>query len=260
MPQQRRDFFSLNQQNHSSPSQPTDSQPIFLLPKVVMIMGMTMLVIHAAYEFSLDAEGKYQVWIWLGFIPARLLSTDIVGGYLPLLWTPITHAFLHGDWTHVFMNVAWLAIFGTPVARRYGNFSFILVFLAGVLGGVALYAALQINSGSVLIGASGGVAGLTGAAMRFMFQPVQIARDPETGEVTAMGRRLGNMVELWSNSSSRMFIIFWVGINLAVPVYAMMSAGGGPQIAWQAHIGGFVVGLMMPSLIEKILLKSSNRP
>ncbi len=219
-----------------------------------------MLVIHAAYEFSLDAEGKFQVWIWLGYIPARFIQSDIPGGMLPLLWTPITHAFLHGDWTHVFMNVAWLAIFGTPVARRYGSLSFVLVFLAGVLGGVALYTVLQINSASVLIGASGGVAGLTGAAMRFVFQPVQVARDPETGETIALGRRLASFSEVWSNSSARMFTLFWVGINLAIPVYSMISGSAGPLIAWQAHIGGFVVGLLMPSVIERYLIRTSNRP
>lgn len=244
----------MNEQQNASSSSGNDGpnrQPVFLLPQSVMIFIMVLLVIHAAYEFSLDADGKLQVWIWLGFISARFFDPTIPGGMLPLLWTPVTHAFLHGDWTHVLMNVAWLAIFGTPVARRYGGIIFVFVFFVGVLGGVALYAVLQWDTVAVLIGASGGVAGLTGAAMRFVFQPVEIARDPVTGKAHVLGRRLASMSELWNNSRARMFTLFWLGLNLAIPVYSLFTGTNGPMIAWQAHIGGFAAGLMLPGFIER---------
>lgn len=226
-----------------------------------MILAIFLLVIHAAYEFSLDNEGKIQVWLWLGFIPSRIMEANWVpGGYFPLLWTPITHAFLHGDWTHVMMNVAWLAIFGTPVARRYGTVAFVLVFLVGALGGVAFYAALQLYSGSVLIGASGGVAGLTGAAMRFVFQPIETARDPETGEIRALGRKTASFIEMWQSKQARWFTLFWLSINLALPAYGFVMGSEGPMIAWQAHIGGFIVGLMLPSIFDRRIIKSLNKP
>ncbi len=231
------------------------SQPIFLLPRSVMTLAMILLVIHAAYEFSLDGGGKMQVWIWFGFIPARFFETGIQGGMLPLLWTPITHAFLHGGWVHVFMNVAWLAIFGTPIAHRYGGFVFLLIFLAGVLGGVAFYTVLELHSVSVLIGASGGVAGLTGAAMRFVFQPVLTKVNPETGEIVSLGRQLASFPQMWHDTRARVFTLFWLGINFAVPLYGFVVGTEGPMIAWQAHIGGFMVGLVLPDLIERIKLQ-----
>ncbi len=243
---------------NSSNSQNAEHQPVFLLPKAVMILAILLIVIHAAYEFSLDDSGKLEVWIWLGLIPARFYNTTVPGGMWPLLWTPITHAFLHGDWTHLGMNVVWLAIFGTPVARRYGGLRFLAVFIIGAVGGAGLYLVFNLESSGVLIGASGGVAGLTGAAMRFVFEPVQMARHPKTGAVVVLGRKLASIMGIWANPRARAFTLFWLGINLFIPIYGLFSASDGPLIAWQAHIGGFVVGLILPSIIERHLVARSK--
>lgn len=245
-------------QNPDDPSNlnKTEHQPIFLLPQAVMILAILLIAIHFAYELSLDDSGKLEVWIWLGFIPARLFDVSAPGGMWPLIWTPVTHAFLHGDWTHLAMNIAWLAIFGTPVARRFGGGRFLAIFIIGAIGGAALYLAFNLESLGVLIGASGGVAGLTGAAMRFVFEPVQMARHPETGVVVALGRKLTSIMGIWANPRARAFTLFWLGINLFIPIYGLFTDSDGPLIAWQAHIGGFVVGLILPGVIERNMLKA----
>ncbi len=222
-----------------------------LLPGVVSGLAIFLGLVFLAYEVVLDARGQSQVWMWLGFIPARLVQSGIPGDMWPLIWTPVTHAFLHGSWTHLIMNVIWLAIFGTPVAYRYGTSGFFIAFLAGAIGGAIFYGALQLDSFSVLIGASGGVAGLTGAAMRFVFEPVIVRHDPETGEVVAAGRRLADFFRVWANVRSRTFILLWMGLNLAIPVWGAFSESGGLTIAWQAHIGGFVAGFVLPGILEK---------
>ncbi|VAW23644.1 Rhomboid family protein, partial [hydrothermal vent metagenome] len=157
----------------------------------------------------------------------------------------------HGSWTHLLFNVVWLAVFGTPVARRYGSFWFYVVFFAGAIGGALFYTVLQLDQTSVLIGASGGVAALTGAAMRFVFEPIEVARNPESGEVVAMGRRMTSIAGVFSNSRARAFTLFWIGFNLAIPIYGVIVGAEGPSIAWQAHIGGFLAGFLLPSLIER---------
>ena len=234
-------------------------EPVFLMPGAVSVLIVLMLAIHGVFEFGLDERGKLEVWGWFGFVPARFYDPFLPGGMLPLLWTPVTHAFLHGDWGHVGLNVAWLAIFGTPIASRYGALWFLLIFLAGALGGAGLYAALELNSNAILIGASGGVAGLTGAGMRFVFQPPRVFRDPDTGQVLAMGRDLAGYRQVWANTRSRTFILFWLGINLVVPAYNYFAGSAGTPIAWQAHIGGFFVGLVLPGLIEKIPVRSRHQ-
>lgn len=228
-------------------------EPVFLLPGSVAILALLMVVIFAAYEFALDAEGQFNLLIWLGFLPIRLVDASLPGGLLPLLWTPVTHAFLHGSWAHVLLNVAWLAIFGTPVARRYGGTVMVAMFLVSSIAGALLYAVLQLNDIHILIGASGGVAGLTGAAMRFIFEPAQLVQNPETGEVKLFAPRLADVAQMWSNVRTRTFTIFWLGINLAIPVYDYFVAATPSQIAWQAHIGGFLLGLILPSVVERVL-------
>ena len=139
-----------------------------------------MVAVHIASGF-LDADGQRQLILWFGFIPLRLgaFSTDAAEA-LPLLWTPITHAFLHGGWEHLILNVAWLAIFGTLVARRYGSLATVGLFLLSAIAGAAAFALTSyLRAGQGIADRrSGGVAGLTGAAVRFIFQPVLFGKAP----------------------------------------------------------------------------------
>lgn len=226
-------------------------EPIFMLPPLVTALGGLMLAIHLATSLVLDNAGLNQLTLWFGFLPVRLLAADqIPGGFWPLLWTPFTHAFLHANWEHVIFNVAWLAIFATPVARRYGSVPTLVIFLVTSAAGAIAFAATTLPTVQVLIGASGGVAGLTGAAMRFIFQPVLVGTDPDTGQRVLLGRHLASLREVFTNPRSRNFSLIWIVLNAAVPLLPLL-VGQDIQIAWQAHLGGFIVGLLLPPLFEK---------
>ena len=230
---------------------PTESQPIFLLPGIVTALIGLMVAVHLA-SGVLDAQGARQLTLWFAYIPLRIVAGfDDPADWLPLLWTPVTHAFLHAGWEHLIVNSAWLAIFGTPVARRYGTVPTLVVFLAAAVAGAAAFSVTNLYDGTFLVGASGGVAGLTGAAVRFMFQPLIVARDPETGEPRVLGRRLASYSDLFRNQRSRWFTIIWVGLNGLVPLMPILAGGGEVAIAWQAHIGGFLAGLLMVPLFER---------
>jgi membrane associated rhomboid family serine protease len=192
-----------------------------------------------------------QLVFWFAFQPLRIVAAmDDPSLAIPLIWTPFSHALLHGGWDHLLFNVAWLAIFGTPVARRYGAGPMLAVFFVSAAAGAAAFAATSLETGAYLIGASGGVAGLTGAAVRFIFQPVIVAQHPETGQRIIVGRRLAGLADLWRDSRARMFTIIWLVLNAAVPVLPALT-GTQIDIAWQAHIGGFVAGLLMVGLFER---------
>src|SRR5690349_14024448 len=202
---------------------PTSSrQPIFLLPPAVAALCGLMIIIWLAEVLVLNDQTRGAFTFWFGFVPLRLVLPDAVeGGWLPSLWTPITHAFLHAGWTHVLINVAWLAIFGAPVASRYGGVKFVLLFVLGALAGAAAFTLTSAYTTQWLIGASGGVAALTGAAIRFMFQPLIVEADPETGEQRVVGRRLASIAEVWRHPTARFFSLIWIVLNAGVPLLAM---------------------------------------
>lgn len=229
-------------------------QPIFLIPPVIAILVGLLWAIHLGASFVFDSDGLGNFRIWFGFIPLRLVAPEALpGGLTPLIWSGFTHALLHVDFMHLILNSAWLAVFGTPVARRYGAGPTLVVFFVGALAGALALTAHQvanINQFLVLIGASGGVSALTGAAMRFVFQPVIVREDPETGEPVVLGRRTATFSELFANTSSRAFILVWLGLNLAIPL-APLVTGMEIPIAWEAHIGGFIFGLIAPSLFDR---------
>ncbi|SFZ83402.1 Membrane associated serine protease, rhomboid family [Devosia enhydra] len=231
--------------------EPPGPQPIFLLPASVTVLAGLLAAIHLASTLVLNAEGQAQLAFWFGFIPLRAIIADqFEGGWLPLLWTPVTHAFLHAGWEHLLVNTAWLVIFATPVTRRYGAVPMLVIFLLSAVVGALAFAATTLPELQVLIGASGGVAGLTGAAVRFMFQPVVFGRDPITGEVRPLGRRLASLRDLLREKRARIFTLIWVLLNAAIPLLPMIT-GESVGIAWQAHLGGFFTGLLIVSLFEK---------
>lgn len=226
-------------------------EPVFLLPGAVTVLAGVLVAVHIIATMILNAEALDQVMFWFAFQPVRILLVgQDISLAIPLLWTPFSHAFLHGGWEHLLINTAWLAIFATPVVRRYGAGPMLALFLLSAAGGAALFAAFTLYEFSYLIGASGGVAGLTGAAIRFMFQPVIVGRDPETGEPVVLGRRLASIPEVFTNPSSRFFTLIWLILNAAVPLAPMLT-GTSLGIAWQAHLGGFAVGFLLVGLFER---------
>jgi membrane associated rhomboid family serine protease len=231
---------------------PTRRQPIFNLPLPVLILCGLLLAIQAASDLVLNEAGRDALFAWLAFIPYRVIdASGLDGGVWPIIWTPFTHAFLHAGWEHVGFNVVWLAAFGTPVAQRYGSVRMLVLFLMGAALGALFFALTTLGQVQVLLGASGGIAALTGAATRFIFQPPVVAVDEKTGERHFLGRRLATLGEFFRNPTARFFALTWIVLNGIVPLVPMFTGNTDFQVAWQAHIGGFVGGLLLVPLLER---------
>lgn len=226
-------------------------EPIFLLPGDVTAVIGALVAIHLASTLVLNQAGQMQLVFWFAFQPLRIIAgLDDLSLAVPLIWTPFSHALLHAGWEHLLVNTAWFAIFATPVSRRYGAGPMMAIFFLAAAAGAALFAATTLYSGSYLIGASGGVAGLTGAAVRFIFQPVIVAQHPESGERVVLGRRLASFGDLWRDSRARLFILIWVLLNAAVPLLPLIT-GTQMSVAWQAHLGGFFAGIVVVGWFER---------
>ncbi|WP_417308690.1 rhomboid family intramembrane serine protease [Devosia sp.] len=235
------------QQNQDIPPR----EPAILLPLVITILLGVLFVVQLVQAFVLNGAAAETLIVWFAFIPVRVLDeSSLPGGLLPLVWTPFTHALLHAGWEHFLLNAAWLAIFGTPVARRYGVGPTLILFFGGAAVGALAFAVTTLPEVAVLVGASGGIAALTGAACRFIFQPVLFTTHPDTGERIALGRRMATLDELSRDRRARFFIIIWVVLNAAVPFLPLLF-GQTIGIAWQAHLGGFLAGLFVTPLFER---------
>jgi len=234
------------------PAADPQRQPIFNLPVAVAALCGILLAIQAADSLVLNESGREQLLTWFAFVPYRAIDpSGVPGGIWPLFWTPITHAFLHAGWEHVLLNTVWLAIFATPVTQRYGPVKMLIVFVLGAIVGAAAFAATTLPQIQVLVGASGGVAALTGAAVRFIFQPLQVAVNPETGERFALGRKLASLREVLAHPTARIFTLVWIALNGIVPLLPLFIGGMDVQIAWQAHLGGFLLGFFLVPLLER---------
>lgn len=208
--------------------------PAFNVPAVVLAVIAMLAAIHAGLWFLGDG---WQVWALyaLSLIPVRFT----LPGY-PMIqgsqyWSLATYMLLHGSWTHLVFNCIWLLIFGTPVARYLGNARFVAVMLvSGIFGGLCSLI-LHWGQETIIVGASGGVMGLMGAAIPLMY-----------GERLAHGGwRPATIGELLTNRRALVF----TGVVLAITLFSGGTGWTGNSfmaegsIAWEAHLGGFIAGL-----------------
>lgn len=254
-------------------------EPILNLPRVVTGLIGAMVLFHAGRSF-LSAFDDYMLLTWLAFVPARLtiwLAPDrlqeiidalspsisgeaaanrlllvrlLLGESGPRLWTLLSYGLLHGSWVHLLSNMVWLAAFGSPVARRLGAGHFLNLFGLSMIGGALLHWWARDLDVSPLVGASAGVAGATAAAARFVFSEGlrfgSLADDAVVKAIPAEG--IGQLIR---NSRALIFIAIWFATNILFGSGLVPIFGEETSIAWEAHIGGFLVGLLLFPLLDK---------
>lgn len=236
---------------------PPPSEPIFNLPRVVSILSLLLIGIHAGEAWLLSYSGRVDLLLTFGFLPARYLPDaiavfDLPGGEGARIWTFLTYAFLHGGWGHLFINIMWMAVFGSALARRFGTFRFLLLSAVCAIAGAGLHLALHFGEPVPMIGASAAISGHMGAAIRFVFQlggPLGAMRrtDAHAYRVPASG-----MIESLANPKVAMFLVIWFGINLLFGIISLPIAGEGGSIAWEAHVGGFIAGFALFSMLDPV--------
>lgn len=159
--------------------------------------------------------------------------TALSEGRWPTLFTAI---FLHGSWAHALMNAGAALAFGTPVARYFGlRPRGVLVFTVFYLlcGGLASlgYGLSNLHGTALMVGASGAVSGLVGGATRLM------------GGHGAPGSFFSPPVVSMS--------IGWAAVNLLLAVVGFAPGLGNAGVAWEAHIFGYVAGLLLVGLFGR---------
>jgi len=229
----------------------TPSYPALRAPGVVVGLVALLFGIHLARSF-LDPQADFQLILTFALFPARYgptvdgITYAFPGGLWADLWTPVTYAFLHADWLHLIFNSVWLMAFGTPVARRLGAVRFVgFYLLCGVIAGIA-YAGAQAGSVAPVIGASGAISGIIAGAALFVFERTgPLARfgfDYSTDALRAVPRRPAH--KALTNGQAMIFCGLWLGLTVLTGLIGLGAAGETVNIAWEAHIAGFIAGIL----------------
>lgn len=205
---------------------------MFNLPPTTRNVAVLLTLVFAVLRLLPDttADRVYQV---MALVPAwfQAAPRHLDDPYAwAILASPLTHGLVHVDFLHFIVNAGMLVAFGSAVERLLGARRFLLILLASLLGGAA--AQLWADWGQLIpiIGASGGISGVIGAMIRIL------AADP----VRPQNRRLAMSL-----------LVMTLVMNGA---FALIGDGffNGSGIAWQAHLGGLAVGLLLTDFMLRV--------
>lgn len=201
------------------------------------IVNTSIIVINLLiylYEFALARQAEAFIFDY-GLTPIRFfwaLRHDLGDAVIPIF----TSMFLHGSWIHVIGNVWFLYIFGDNVEDRVGHLGYIIFYLLCGIGAALSQTFLFPYSKIPMVGASGAIAGVLGAY--FLLFPharvltlVPIFFFLQLIEVPAV-----------------LFLFLWFILQFFQGTFASAIEGG---VAWWAHIGGFIVGMVLIFFFKK---------
>ena len=220
-----------------------DDIPTVLWPVVTIALIIANTAVFF-YELSLE-PGLLDTFIYqMGMVPASIIQAHIpgTGGYL----TVLTSMFLHGGWMHIIGNMLYLWIFGNNIEDSMGHPRFIVFYLVTGLAAAATHLAFNPTSTVPTIGASGAVSGVLGAYLVLF---------PHARVQTLI--TLGFFIRI-VYLPAWVLLIFWIGLQLLNQALGSIDprAGG---VAYAAHIGGFVAGLVLIPLFRKYRRRSHFR-
>lgn len=211
-----------------------DENPTRITPYLTYgLIGMNILVF--LHEVSLPNAQLEQFFQLYAVIP-RELTTNVTREWTTLF----TSQFLHGGWWHLISNMVFLWIFGNNIEERLGHLKYLIFYLAcGALAALCQWF-IGMNSSIPSLGASGAIAGVLGA---------YIIRFPHARVMTLVF--LGFFVTTIRVPAMILIGLFVVQnlisgfVSLQTAANMSVETGG---VAYWAHIGGFVFGVILGPL------------
>jgi membrane associated rhomboid family serine protease len=212
-----------------------DSVPTVRTPVIVYLLIAANTAIFL-YQNSLGSNASAIFAYEYGLVPIRYFDPfwGLRNG-LPAddYWPFLTAAFLHGGWLHIILNMWTLFIFGQTMEGRMGSIPFLAFYLACAMASTAVHAWFNPLSDVPVIGASGAIAGVIGAyALTF-----------PTARITLLVPII--IIPLIFDIPAIAFAIIWFGMQVLQGAWESLTPSIGGGIAWWAHIGGFIAGIIL---------------
>ena len=214
-----------------------DDVPTEITPFVtVALIGACSLIF--LWQITLGEREFEMVVYRLGVIPATLVG----GEELPLALHPVppeltlfTSMFLHGGWMHLIGNMLYLWIFGNNIEDSMGHLRFVIFYVACGIVAALVQAYPDPGSTVPMIGASGAISGVLGAYLLLYPRAHVLVLLP-----------LGYFSQL-VHLPAMLVLGFWFLLQLINSMFAASGSGG---VAWGAHIGGFLAGMILIPLFK----------
>jgi membrane associated rhomboid family serine protease len=195
-------------------------------PPALVTWGLVALnVLVFLYQLTLGEAALRNFFLTFGAIPALILQGE-------RLFTLLTSMFLHGGWLHIIGNMVFLLVFGDNVETVMGKLGYLVFYIVGGLAAAAAFIALNPDTTVPMLGASGALAAVLGAYI------VMFPRSQVRALVF-----LGFFVTI-----TRVTAFVFLGIWFVLQLFQGIGTLGANQIggvAYWAHIGGFVFGLLV---------------
>jgi membrane associated rhomboid family serine protease len=217
----------------------------------VVIAAAVMIGVQLVRGFLPD-ELDLRLLLALAFIPARYsgAALELPGGYVTAVTSFVTYMIVHAGWVHLWVNVAWMLAFGSAVAKRLGNWGFIYFSIPCGVAGALTHLAFHFGEMAPVVGASAAISGQMAAALRLVFGGTR-------GECWGFGRPdfaetpLPTLAQSLADARMLTVIAVWIALNLVFGFGLVQINGADGGIAWEAHIGGFLCGLLIFGYFDK---------
>ena len=184
------------------------------------------------YELGLSSGGLERFVQTFALVPSR-----VQGEPLTFAITIFTSMFMHAGWFHILSNMWVLFIFGDNVEDRMGSLPYLIFYLLGGTAAALLQTYVAPGSSVPVLGASGAIAGVLGAYILLF---------PAARVVTLIPIFFFiSLIEV----PALVFLGFWFVSQLFSGLASIGTAAGG--VAWWAHVGGFLVGLVLCPLFAR---------
>ena len=191
---------------------------------VSYIRYLILISCSLIFLFQISINNNDFFIYYFGFKPVTLFHDSNITSFYPLL-TIITSMFMHGGWMHFLGNMMYLWIFADNVEEIMGSKKFLFFYLSSGIFASLTQAIFDLNSDIPMIGASGAIAGILGSYL-FVFPRAKVLV------------LIPFFIFFTVRVPAFILLIFWF-------IYQFINLGSqGSNVAWGAHIGGFVFGFM----------------